>query len=203
MPLATSPGLILLAVFIYGLVHSLLASLGAKERARRAFGPVMDRWYRLAYNLFGVVSLLPVLALALFLPDRELYAVPVPWSLVFIFGQVLAVLALLVGLQQTGVWTFLGLQQLVEPSPDVSEELVVDGLYRWVRHPLYTAGLAIIWLIPVMTLNLLALNIGLTIYLIVGAIYEERKLLRIYGETYADYQKQTPMLIPIPLRRRG
>ena len=179
----------------------MLASLGVKQRARRAFGPGTDRWYRLAYNIFGGVSLLPVLALALLLPDGELYAVPTPWSIIFLLGQALAVLALLIGLWQTGVWTFLGLQQLVGPVPDEPEELVINGLYRWVRHPLYTAGLALIWLVPVMTFNLLALNFGLTVYLFVGAIYEERKLLRVYGASYADYQKRTPMLIPLPVRR--
>ena len=111
-------------------------------------------------------------------------------------------LSLLIGLWQTGVWTFLGLQQLVTPAAEEPGELVVGGLYRRVRHPLYTAGLAFIWLVPVMTFNLLALNIGLTIYLVVGAIYEERRLLRLYGLAYADYQRRTPMLIPFPVRQR-
>jgi len=69
---------------------------------------------------------------------------------------------------------------------------VLTGLYRWVRHPLYTAGLLFIWLIPVMTANLLALNIGLTIYLITGALFEERKLVREFGEAYIEYRKVTP-----------
>jgi protein-S-isoprenylcysteine O-methyltransferase Ste14 len=74
--------------------------------------------------------------------------------------------------------------------------MVTGGLYRWVRHPLYTAGLAFIWLTPIMTSNLLALNIGLTLYLILGAIYEERKLVREFGERYTRYQERVPMLIP-------
>jgi protein-S-isoprenylcysteine O-methyltransferase Ste14 len=73
---------------------------------------------------------------------------------------------------------------------------VVRGLYRWVRHPLYTAGLVLIWLTPVMTLNIFSLNLGLTIYLVVGALIEERKLVREYGEAYEEYRKRTPMLIP-------
>jgi protein-S-isoprenylcysteine O-methyltransferase Ste14 len=74
--------------------------------------------------------------------------------------------------------------------------MVTGGLYRWVRHPLYTAGLAFIWLTPIMTSNLLALNIGLTLYLVVGAIYEERKLVREFSTEYINYQQRTPMLIP-------
>lgn len=80
--------------------------------------------------------------------------------------------------------------------------MVTGGLYRWVRHPLYTAGLVFIWLTPVMTVNLLVLNIGLTIYLVVGAIFEERKLVREFGAAYRDYQENVPMLIPGMIRRR-
>jgi protein-S-isoprenylcysteine O-methyltransferase Ste14 len=203
VPSVYSAGLILLSVFIYGVVHSLLASLAVKERIRLACGPITNRWYRLVYNVFAGVSFLPVLALPVLLPDGELYTVHLPWLTFFLLGQLLAVIALLIGLWQTGIWMFLGLQQLVTPASGEQEELVIVGLYRWVRHPLYTAGLAFIWLVPVMTLNLLALNIGLTIYLILGAIYEERKLLRVYGAAYAEYQKRTPMLIPLLVWRRG
>jgi protein-S-isoprenylcysteine O-methyltransferase Ste14 len=61
---------------------------------------------------------------------------------------------------------------------------------------LYTAGLLIIWLIPVMTWNLLALIIGLTAYILIGIYFEERKLLQEFGDDYAEYRRHTPMLIP-------
>ena len=47
-----------------------------------------------------------------------------------------------------------------------------------------------------MTLNLLAINLGLTVYVLVGATLEERKLLHQFGQAYAEYRKHTPMLIP-------
>jgi protein-S-isoprenylcysteine O-methyltransferase Ste14 len=65
-----------------------------------------------------------------------------------------------------------------------------------VRHPIYTAGLLFIWLMPVMTWNLLALNLGLSVYIVAGAIFEERKLLMEFGPGYAEYKRKTPMLIP-------
>jgi protein-S-isoprenylcysteine O-methyltransferase Ste14 len=191
-----SPWIILFAVTLYGIVHSMLASTGAKALARRWLGAPADRSYRLAYNLFAGVSLLPVLALPILLPDRELYTIPTPWSLVALAIQGLALLALIVGLWQTGVWSFLGLEQLWRPDEDGEPRLVVRGLYRWVRHPLYTAGLVFIWFTPIMTVNLLALYTGLTLYLVIGAYFEERRLLRDYGEAYAEYQRRTPMLIP-------
>lgn len=187
---------ILLLVLVYGAVHSALASLAAKARARHWFGPRADRWFRLLYNLVAGLTLLPVLALPVLLPDHQLYAVPFPWLLLMLAGQGLAAAALLVGVLQTGLGSFIGLNQLIRHPENVPPRLVTHGLYRYVRHPLYTAGLVFIWLLPVMSTNLLALNIGITLYLYLGALVEERKLLHEFGEPYAEYCRRTPMLVP-------
>ena len=91
---------------------------------------------------------------------------------------------------------------MLKPGPTPPAQLVTGGFYRWVRHPLYTAGLVFIWLTSIMTSSLLALNIGLTLYLVLGAIYDERKLVREFGDVYVRYQVRVPMLIP-GLRRRS
>jgi protein-S-isoprenylcysteine O-methyltransferase Ste14 len=182
---------------VYGLVHSILAWPAVKAWMRRRAGASFERWYRLAYNLFAALSLLPALVLAAWLPDRYIYTIPSPWMFLTLTGQALAVLVMAVGLLQTGVLSFLGLRQVLQSPETVRRQtLIKGGLYRWIRHPLYTAGLVFIWLVPVMTFNLLALNLGITIYIIVGAKYEERKMLRQFGQEYADYQSHTWMLIP-------
>jgi protein-S-isoprenylcysteine O-methyltransferase Ste14 len=193
-----SPILIFLAVMLYSLLHSLLASLGAKALAKRWFGSAADRLYRLGYNLIAAASLLPLLALPVLLPDRGLYVIPYPWVLLTTAIQGLAILGLIVGLLQTGAWSFFGLQQLYQPQDVTTQKLVIQGMYRWVRHPLYTTGLILIWLTPVMTVNLLTLIFSLTLYLVIGAHIEERKLVLEFGETYREYQDRTPMLIPRP-----
>jgi protein-S-isoprenylcysteine O-methyltransferase Ste14 len=38
--------------------------------------------------------------------------------------------------------------------------------------------------------------VGATIYILIGAYFEERKLSREFGAAYADYKSKTPMLIP-------
>jgi methanethiol S-methyltransferase len=188
--------IILLSFIVYGILHSWLASLRVKAQARRILGPSTDRWFRVAYNIIALLTLLPILALPVLFVDRELYRISFPWILITASIQVLAAIALLTGLRQTGLLSFLGLRQLLAPSHDKSPKFVTGGLYRWIRHPLYTAGLLIIWLFPVMTCNLLALNIGMTIYIFLGAILEERKLEREFGEAYVEYKARTPMLVP-------
>ncbi len=188
--------LILLAVAAYSIVHSWLASLRVKAGARRQLGPRTERIYRLAFNVFSGVTLLPVLALPTLLPDRHLYTIPMPWRLVTLALQGAAAAAAAVAILQTGALTFIGLGQLIQKHPAVTPRLVVTGLYRYVRHPIYAAGLVFIWLSPIMTMNLLALYLGFSVYLVVGALVEERKLLVEFGETYREYQRKTPMLFP-------
>ena len=60
-------------------------------------------------------------------------------------GQVFAALMLFVAFLQTDSLSFVGLRQLFEEEK--SGALVTRGLYRVVRHPLYTFGLLFIWLI--------------------------------------------------------
>lgn len=188
--------LILLAVLAYGLLHSILASLTTKARTRQWIGPASDRWFRLAYNLIAAVTLLPILFLPILLIDKEIYTIRYPWVILTLTIQTLAVIVLIVGLRQTGITSFIGLRQLLLPEDTSPPRLVTGGLYRYVRHPLYTAGLVLIWLLPILTWNLLALNLGLTAYIFIGAYFEERKLLLEFGDSYAEYRQHTPMLIP-------
>jgi protein-S-isoprenylcysteine O-methyltransferase Ste14 len=159
-----------------------------------------DRLYRLLYNLAGGLTFLPVLYLVARYPGQTLYRIDPPWLVLSLAGQALAVVILLLGVLQTDVWRFLGLAQLQGHSDYPSDRLVISGLYRYVRHPLYTAGLLFIWLTPVMTTSVLVMNLALTIYIYIGSRFEEQRLINEFGGAYRQYQKQVPRLIPNPLR---
>lgn len=180
--------ILLFALTLWGIVHSILASNFAKDM----LGGVS--YYRLGYNIFAAISFLPILYLMSTLPDQSAYQVPDPWKFIMLGGQVLAALMLFVAFLQTDLLSFIGLRQLFEEER--TGTLVTRGLYRVVRHPLYTFGLLFIWLSPNVSQNSLTVYIGATIYTLVGAYFEERKLLREFGEAYAKYQQNTPMLIP-------
>ncbi len=186
---------IILAIAVWGIVHSILASHIAKGTFRAWLGKGFMRLYRLAYNVFSVLSFAPILWLAWTLPNQPLYEVPAPWRYLMLAGQGASALMLLVGVLQTDTLNFIGLGQLFQEQEQPSK-LVVGGLYRHMRHPLYTAGLFFLWLTPGMSLNSLTLYIASTLYILVGAYFEERKLLREFGSAYAEYQKKTPMIIP-------
>jgi protein-S-isoprenylcysteine O-methyltransferase Ste14 len=183
------------ATALYGALHSLLAGLPAKAWSRKAFGPTSDRWYRLTYNGIGGLTLLPLLAFTAWQPGPILYQVPAPARWALLAGQAAALIVIAIGVLQTGALHFLGLRQLSEPD-ETPGQLVVTGLYRYVRHPLYTAGLVFLWLTPLMTTTLLALYLSLSVYLFVGSVFEERRLVREFGAAYQVYQRRVPRLVP-------
>lgn len=188
--------LIILFFTVYAVLHSVLASLVVKDWARQVFGPGVERWYRLAYNIVAVITLLPLLPLLAWLPDQTLYVVPPPWRWLLIGGQLLALAGLGITLLQTGLFQFLGLAQLMTERPNQPGKLNVSGFYGWVRHPLYFFSLLLLWLTPIMTLNLLVTYLLLSLYFYLGTFYEERRLLAEFGPAYGDYQQRVPRLLP-------
>jgi len=185
---------LILSIFVWGIVHSVMASLEFKNFLRRTFGGGFMKAYRLSYNLFSIVSFTPILYLTAVLPNRDAYQIPSPWSTLMLVGQGLSAVSLFVAVLQTDTLSFVGLRQLFEEEKP--GKLVTSGFYRVMRHPLYTFGLLFLWLSPSVTLNSLVLYIALTAYILVGAYFEEQKLLREFGQEYADYRSVTPMIIP-------
>jgi methanethiol S-methyltransferase len=195
--------LILIGTFaVWGIVHSLLASLAAKDFFRKTLGDAFMRAYRLGYNIFSALSLLPILWLMWILPNCIIYIIPASWQYLMLAGQGIAAFLLLYGVLQTDPFSFVGLRQLVE-SESTPGTLVTGGLYRFVRHPLYSAGLLFLWLTTTLTINQLTVYVCATIYIFVGAYFEERKLLREFGAAYAEYKSLTPMIVPGLLFRQN
>ncbi len=187
---------LIVASTLWGILHSLLASHAVKDAARRAFGPASDRLFRFSYNVFSVASFFPIFLMLFTFPDQPLYTIPEPWVYISVLIQGAAFFALVAGVMQTGPLEFAGLTQLAGLQPETAPKLVTDGLYAYVRHPLYTAGLAFLWAWPDMTINRLAVWVVFSLYFLIGAWFEERKLLKEFGEEYAAYQARTPMFLP-------
>ena len=68
-------------------------------------------------------------------------------------------------------------------------------LYRYVRHPLYVGFLIGMWAAPTMTVAHLVFSLLCTGYIIIGALLEERDLVKALPE-YRQYKKTVPMFIP-------
>lgn len=73
---------------------------------------------------------------------------------------------------------------------------IVQGPYRFVRHPFYSFMLLMMWSTPNMTTDRFLFNCLWTGWVIMGTIFEERDLKEHFGQDYEAYQRTTPMLIP-------
>lgn len=80
-------------------------------------------------------------------------------------------------------------------------ELVVEGLYSYVRHPLYASLLLLTWGIFCKQASLAGLVAALlgSLALVATARVEERENLQTFGEQYRNYMGRTRMFIPFLL----
>ncbi len=180
----------------FGLGHSLLAAESVKARLARSFGP----WYRLAYNLFAVLHLAPVLAVGWWLlGDAGHFARP-GWLAALqagaaLFGGVVMVAALF----GYDLGRFAGTRPIRAHRAGIAEaadeSLRTGGLHRYVRHPIYAGALLFLWGRAVDPLSL-ATAVWAGLYLVIGMLHEERGLLRRYGADYARYRARVPALVP-------
>jgi protein-S-isoprenylcysteine O-methyltransferase Ste14 len=70
------------------------------------------------------------------------------------------------------------------------------GLYKWVRHPIQTGLLIGMWAVPAASLSHLMLAGGMTVYIFIGLYFEEKDLVKEFGQTYRDYKTKVGKVIP-------
>lgn len=195
--LAVNVGLLLL----FGLQHSVMARQSFKRWWTRVVPPSIERsTYVLASSLVTVLILwqwrpMPATIWQVEHPFGEAFL----WTLfgagwtVGIATTFLINHAELFGLQQ--VWA-----RWKNRRPE-APRFQTPLFYRVVRHPMQ-AGIALgLWATPHMTLGHLLLALGLTVYILVGVYYEERDLVRRFGDDYEAYRARVPKLVPLSKRR--
>jgi protein-S-isoprenylcysteine O-methyltransferase Ste14 len=190
--------LLILSWLAYFSLHSLLASIWAKQYVASRWPRAMPG-YRLAYNVLAVLLLAVPLGLTLNGSGSWIWRWSGLASGVAVVLSAAAVVGFLWSLKYYDGSEFLGLRQLNErnTSVDDQEQFRLSPLHRWVRHPWYFFALVIIWTRD-MNLEMLITAILMTLYFVIGSRLEERKLLRYHGEIYRRYRRRVPGLVPLP-----
>ena len=185
---------------VYGFIHSLLASEGAKQLAQKVF-PNGFRAYRLTYNLLASVLLLIPIWLMFNYTGELLWHWPDRLRWIMNGAAIAALAAFAFSLRMYDNAEFLGLRQLSCPADKVSQipPMSLSTAHRFVRHPWYFYALVILWTRE-MNAALLTSAVVITLYFVIGSRLEERKLVGCYGEAYRTYQRRVPALIPLPWR---
>ncbi|RJF90907.1 methanethiol S-methyltransferase [Sphingomonas cavernae] len=192
-----------LLIMLFGLQHSIMARQGFKRAWTRIVPKPIERS---TYVL--VASLVLILLFALWRPiTTNVWTVDNPvgaavlWGL-FGLGWLIVLLSTflishfeLFGLKQ--VW--LHLRDAAPAEPRFRQPF----FYKMVRHPLYSGFFIAFWATPVMSAGHLLLAVGMSIYMLIAIQYEERDLVRLFGEDYERYRRDVGMLAPALKRRAG
>ena len=192
---------IALGWLLYGAIHSLLASFAFKDWVARRWPSAMPA-YRLGFNIFAVVALLPIAWLVHGAESEWLWRWTGAWAWLA-NGLALAALASFWFSSNTyDMGEFLGLKPLREKRTDAAEHdgFRISPLHRHVRHPWYSLTLVLIWTRD-MNGPLLVSAIAITLYFIIGSRLEENKLIAMHGNAYRRYRERVPGLVPLPWKR--
>jgi len=137
-----------------------------------------------------------LIGILVLLPGRDDWPVPTALKVACSIATIVGLAVMVIGA------TGLGRGLTATPLPNVHAQLRTGGLYRYVRHPIYSGLLLTMASITVASgsaLRLLTLGV-LVLLLTVKARWEEARLAQRF-EGYADYAARTPRFIPVRLRR--
>lgn len=194
--LATNIGLILL----FAVQHSVMARPAFKKVWTKVIPPHLERsTYVLMTSLVLIVIFWQWRPMSFLLWDSDSatwYRVAYGLNLVGFYLLVAATFMTnhfdLFGLRQ--VWLNFRGREYTHPP------FRVRWLYRYVRHPIYLGVLLMLWATPHMSVGHALFATGMTIYIFIGARYEERDMLKHAGDAYREYKEKVPMVFPVPGR---
>ncbi len=194
--------LMIAGVALFGVLHSVMASLDFKHRLVNIIGDKIA-FYRLFYNFFSTILFFAILFV---IPksDNIVYEVSYPFDIVIFTIQVLAFIGLVWAAKSIDALEFIGIKQVIRyfngtyriEDLDESQDFRISGAYKCCRHPTYLFSILFIGARPYMDETYLVLFLAGAIYFIIGAYFEEKKLVKIYGDTYLRYKKNVPMFLP-------
>ncbi len=177
---------------VYYTIHSALASRRVKDFFAKRI-PAVYNWYQVLYSFFAGINFTLLLWLHIITPSVKVF---LPNQFTRYTGIVLLISALIIF---SVAITQYRLSFWVKSAHDVEhQKLVTTGLNAYVRHPLYFTVLVglvgLILLYP--SWKNLVVSVITTLYIIIGALLEEQKLLENYTTDYIEYRKRVKMLIP-------
>ena len=175
---------------MYGLVHSVLATTAIKKFANNV--GIKLGAYKVIYNVIAVVGLYALIKFQTTITSVKLFSTTMLVTLIGLFLTATGFAIMLICI-------FRYFKQMNGFSQEVNQPtLIISGLHRFVRHPLYTGTFIFIaglfFLFPFMA-NLVSISVIIA-YTLIAIRFEERKLILTFGEDYISYQKRVPKILP-------
>ena len=179
---------------LYYAVHSILASTSVKVFFKKKLQEYF-RYYRLSYSIFATITLGWLLY---FQYSFESLILIKPFPIKYFATLFLILPGIIIMFISIKKYFMLlsGIRSIFTPVP--ASELKINGIHRFVRHPLYSGTILFVWglffVFPF--LNNLIAAVLLTLYVLIGIVFEEKKLKNEFGKNYEEYISKVPVLIP-------
>jgi len=180
-------------IWLTGLAFAILHSIFATQRSKNIFSRLgmNPKTYRLIYTVIAAALTTLWLGFIHQLPDTALYHIH-GWAKGLMMGiQLIALGMVVLSLRVIDTSAFLGFSTNVRGL----DAFVEHGIYRHVRHPMYSGVMLALLASPMQTVNSLNLFIVIALYFIMGSKLEERRMLIMHPQ-YAEYQRRVPAFVP-------
>lgn len=183
-------------VALFALQHSLMARASFKRLWTRLIPKPIERSTFVSFACLALILLFwqwrPM--------PQKIWDVKLVWARWLLWGLfALGWLLVLAAARMISSGHLFGLSHVREylrGQRVTSPEFQTPGLYRYVRHPLMLGFIIAFWAIPTMTLGHLIYASAMTGFILLGIRFEERALVRRFGDRYREYRKRVPMFIP-------
>ncbi|MBF0472735.1 MAG: isoprenylcysteine carboxylmethyltransferase family protein [Nitrospirae bacterium] len=199
---------ILLIFTVFAFLHSITVSNRFKALMIRILGERFVKGaYRLIFTFFSVIITAIAFSLIALQPNVGLrLELPIMIKLIFHVIQLIGLILIILPFKYINIFEFTGVSQFFsyikgkEISGDLEglniNGLITNGIYGYVRHPLYLGSFLIITFNPYLDINKIAFIIAADIYFIIGGLIEQRRMIKIFGDEYIEYQKKVPAFFP-------
>jgi methanethiol S-methyltransferase len=186
---------------VYCILHSLMASSGFKQKLVSLLG-TRFKYYRLFYTLFAFLFLVFILYYQFNIETSRAFESSYYTRLAGILFGISGLIIMITCIKKY----FMSLSGLLSLVKETSyNTLIITGIHKYVRHPLYLGTFGFIWgaflCYPFWTI--LIADTIITLYTLIAIRFEEDKLVKEYGNSYKEYQQRVPKLIPSIKLRQG
>ncbi len=183
-------------IALFGIQHTLMARKFFKEKWTNIVPKPVERS---TYVLFSSLAIILLLWFWQPLPTT-IWNVEITWAaLVMDWGFWLGWLILFLSTWMIDHFNLFGIKQVwhyMQGKEVNPPQFMEPGFYKYVRHPLMLGFIIAFWSISHMTVGHLIFSTGMTLYILIGVYFEEKKMIRHFGERYEDYRKRVPKFFP-------
>ncbi len=182
--------ILILAWIVYFALHSILAADRIKMFAARISGSHF-RFYRIMYSFISSIGLMVLLILNASVTSITLFESKGFVRYLSLMLATFGVMVISQAFKQYRLFSFIGLKQEMN-------EFTRNGILQYVRHPIYSGTILVVigFFLFTPTLATLISVSCILLYLPIGIYFEEKKLIKQFGEQYLSYKREVPSVLP-------